>query len=179
MVGSFYKETKADFIQVKETVILTPTPEATATPTPEATATPTPEPTATVPEVTVTPTSEETATPAPTETATVTPTPEVTATATPTPFVAKLTTLTVSPSTLKSGRRPKSAVVTAKDQNGDPMLGVKIRARAEGEKGSVSPKIARTGTDGTAEFKVSFESGTKDGRITFSAKGLTAVITQK
>jgi len=70
-----------------------------------------------------------------------------------------------------------NAVVTARDQNNQPMSEVKVDA--SGSSGAIIfPKSKATGTDGKAKFLFMFLSA-NGGKITFTAGGFTETITQE
>ncbi len=87
--------------------------------------------------------------------------------------------LTVEPITATSTFRRLTAIVTATDEDGNPILGVTIEASAStGSK--VNPPSKKTDKDGKAKFKFRFNPGSNDGVITFTSKGFCEVtITQE
>ncbi len=160
--------------------IPTPTPEPTPDVTPKPTATPTtPTISTPTPEITVTPehTPEPTQTITPLPESTITPTPKPQTTSTPAP--AKLTTLKVNPNSSKKSLKPKDAIVTALDQNGNSLKGLKVTARAEGKRVSVNPPSGITNEDGIVKFKFRFGLLSRNGRITFTAGDLKTDIVQE
>lgn len=106
-------------------------------------------------------------------------TPAVTPTPIPTPTTTQVSSLTVSPATAGKSLRLQPAIVTSLDKDGEPVPDVEIIATASGKDVMVSPRSAVTGPEGQAEFMFKFGRRSKGGKITFSADGLTATITQE
>ncbi len=90
-----------------------------------------------------------------------------------------LTTLTANQTLASSSLLRNEVIITALDQNGQPLPEVTVNSSARGSRTTVHPSSATTDIDGTARFKFRFGFVTKDGKITFSADGLTASIIQK
>ncbi|MGR3317892.1 MAG: PKD domain-containing protein, partial [Candidatus Anammoxibacter sp.] len=103
---------------------------------------------------------------------------EATVEITPTPMQGELSSLKVNPGKFRRSFLPRIATVTALDINGNPVEGIIIKASTSGERVSVRPKERKTGGDGTARFRFRFGLVTKDGKITFTAQELSAIITQ-
>lgn len=91
----------------------------------------------------------------------------------------KLTNLVVSPSSARRSLRMKDAIVTGRNQAGQPVSGITVNSSASGLGVMVNPASAITGLDGTAQFKFRFGFITRNAEIIFSADGLSATITQK
>ena len=111
-------------------------------------------------------------TPTPTPTDSPTPIP------TPTPGgTGELSELIANPQTLGKSIRPNSVIVTARDENGSPLVGITINANATGQRISVNPSSVRTGSDGTAQFDVRFGFLSRSGEVVFSADEITTTVT--
>lgn len=97
---------------------------------------------------------------------------------TPTPEVPNdLSALIVSP--VNAGRSIKlnNAVVSAFDNDGNPVSGITIKAAVNGKRVKVVPDSAVTGGGGRAQFQFRFGLLSKEGEIVFSAADVTASIT--
>ena len=118
----------------------------------------------------------------PTPTATEpTPTPTETAEPTPTPTpgeTGSLSELIVNPESMSKSFRPKVVAVTARDENGSPVAGATINADANGQRIRVSPTSAVTGSDGTAQFNISFGFLSNGGEVTFSSGQINSKVIQ-
>ena len=90
-----------------------------------------------------------------------------------------LTSLSVNPTSSGSSLRRNEVIVTALDQNGQPIPNITVNASASGLRATVHSSSAITDIDGTVRFKFRFGFVTKDGKITFNANGLTANIVQE
>ncbi|MGR3179028.1 MAG: CARDB domain-containing protein, partial [Candidatus Anammoxibacter sp.] len=89
-----------------------------------------------------------------------------------------ITSLTVTPTTAKRLEfQNMFATVTALDQNGEPISGVKVDESTSGIGTIVFPISSTTDTNGEAVFVFIFIG--QNGQITFTADGLTTTITQE
>lgn len=91
----------------------------------------------------------------------------------------ELANLVVNPSSARRSLRMKDAIVTARNQVGQPVSGITVNASTSGLGVTVNPASAITGLDGTVQFKFRFRFITGKGKIIFSADGLSATIAQK
>lgn len=115
---------------------------------------------------------------------TIEPTPDETPEETPVPTeppdeTGVLTELIVSPQTLGKSLNPNVVIVTAKDANGNSISSVTLSAVANGKRVRVSPSIATTGSDGTAQFNVTFGFISNNGSVVFNAGQISATVTQQ
>ena len=106
-----------------------------------------------------------------------TPTPNPTPSSTPAPI--EELTLSVNPKSLRSTLIPKAVIVTALNQEGNPMSGVRVTAVTSGRTTTARPSSAVTRTDGTVRFNVKFGNLTTNGKVVFSAKGVNVSILQE
>ena len=100
-------------------------------------------------------------------------------TPTPTPTPTVTGTLTVSPEIAGKSFRFQRAVVSVIDENGQSVPGISIAASASGRLAFVRPLSATTGSDGKATFDFKFGLIGREGKVMFTANGMTATITQK
>ena len=91
----------------------------------------------------------------------------------------ELTNLVVSPSSARRSLIMKNAIVTARDQVGQPLSGITVNATTGGLGITVNPVSAITDMEGTAQFKFRFGFITRNAEIIFSSEGLSATITQE
>ena len=142
-----------------------------STPTPNASPTSTLSPEVT-PTISIAPT--------PTGTPTIpTGTPTGSPTTTPTTITQVISSVLVSPTTAtRSALNLETAIVTVLDQDGQPIPDVSVIAFAHVKRDIVTPTIAVTKDDGTAEFQFSFKAFIARGVITFVPTSVIATVTQ-
>ena len=87
--------------------------------------------------------------------------------------------LTVAPVSSRISIPFQDAVVTASDQNGQPMSGVSVVTSKSGKRVNVRPGMAITEADGTAVFEFRFLSFRGNGEVTFISGNLNTSIKQK
>lgn len=87
--------------------------------------------------------------------------------------------LTVEPTTAGRSIKMQEAIVTMLDQSGQPLPGVLVNASKSGRGVRVRPSSQTTDANGTARFRFKFGLRSDNGKITFSADGLSATITQQ
>ena len=90
-----------------------------------------------------------------------------------------LSMLTITPISSRISVQFQDAVVTALDQNSQPMPGVSIITSKSGRRVDVRPGMAITEEDGTALFKFRFLPFGGNGKITFIADELSTTIKQR
>ena len=87
--------------------------------------------------------------------------------------------LTVTPDSAGKSLRRQVAIVTAFDKDGNPVPGVNIKASASGSRANVRPSSMNTDANGQARFMFKFGFVTNNGKIIFTANGVSTMITQE
>ena len=87
----------------------------------------------------------------------------------------------VEPSAAGKSLRNKNAIVSIKDENGNPVSDVTVTATVSGDRKApeVSPESTVTDENGEAGFKFRFPFRGRNGVITFNANGKTVTVTQE